>query len=238
MKKKSSKVERTDPNLTGQPMVTNQNQPKVIPPEMMTTAFQYSKIKVSENPNKELQLSSGALIQKRVDTVSGSVGINKYYVLLQSENGLYLTFKSESEGNKINSKYLKMNIKHISSKKEEITNLCPVYARVNYSSGFCCGESWKIIAEPHQSFIGEIKNISKNGCEIYDDRGELCKIKNFVILRNDKLVGTINKKMMSIDDETPPAETYELSFPSDANNDSKIILIFATMLIDLKNLIK
>ena len=206
---------------------------------MMKTTIQYSKTNVSENPNEELQLSSGALIQKRIDTVSGSVAINKYYVLFQSaNNGLKLTFKSESEGNKINSKYLKMNIKHISSKKEEITNLCPVYARVNYSSGFCCGESWKIIAEPHQSFIGEIKNISKNGCEIYDDRGELYKIENFVILRNDKLVGTINKKMMSIDDETPPAETYELSFPSDANNDSKIILIFATMLIDLKNLIK
>ena len=64
----------------------------------------------------------------------------------------------------------------------------------------------------------------------------MCKIKNFVILRNGQEVGTINKKMISIDNKTPPTESYELSFPSDANNDSKIILIFATMLIDLKNL--
>ena len=40
---------------------------------------------------------------------------------------------------------------------------------------------------------------------------------------------------MSIGNNTP-AETYELSFPSEATKDSKILLIFATMLIDLKNL--
>ena len=39
---------------------------------------------------------------------------------------------------------------------------------------------------------------------------------------------------MDIGNNTPIAETYVLSFPSGATNESKILLIFATMLIDHK----
>ena len=241
MKQKRATVEGTDPNLTGQAMMTNQMQQKGIiqgTPGMIKTVAKFKRNITGEDPSEELTLSSGALIRKEIDTVSSSEAINKYYVFLQSKNGLKLFFKSESSGNKINSKSLKMNIKHIRSEKEEITNLCPVYARVNYSSGFlcCCPECWKINIDQYQSLIGEIRNISVNGCEIYDDsKNKLYTIENLTILKNDKEVGTINKKNMPIGNNTP-AETYELSFPSSATNESKITLIFATMLIDLKNL--
>ena len=239
MKQKRATVEGTDPNLTGQPMMTNQMQPKgIIQGPSGMTVIKYKKQISNEVPSELLTLSSGALIKKEIEIVSGSEPINKYHVFLQSKNGLNLVFKSEPTGNKIKSKDLKMNIKRISSENEEITNLCPVYARVNYSSGFlcCCPERWKINIEPYQSLIGDIRNISENGCEIYDDRkNELYKIENLTILKNDKEVGTINKKNMPIGNNTP-AETYELSFPSSATNESKITLIFATMLIDLKNL--
>ena len=233
MKQNRATVEGTDPNLTGQPMMTNQMQPKgIIQGPSGMTVIKYKKQISNEVPSELLTLSSGALIKKEIEPVSvgsGSEAINKYHVFLQSKNGLNLVFKSEPTGNKINSKGLKMNIKHISSENEKITNLCPVYARVNYSSGFlcCCPERWKINIEPYQSLIGDIRNISENGCEIYDDRkNELYKIENLTILKNKKEVGTISKKN----------KTYELSFPSGATNESKITVIFATMLIDLKNL--
>ena len=249
MKQKRATVEGTDPNLTGQAMLTNQMQPKGIIQGTEGKTVEKFKKQISGEVDKvgevievplseQLTLSSGALIRKEISTVSGSEAINKYYVFLQSKNGLKLVFKSEPAGNKINSKGLKMNIKHIRSEKEEMTNLCPVYARVNYSSGFlcCCPERWKINIDQYQSLIGEIRNISVNGCEIYDDsKNKLYTIENLTILKNDKEVGTINKKNMPIGNNTP-AETYELSFPSSATNESKITLIFATMLIDLKNL--
>ena len=248
MKQKRATVEGTDPNLTGQAMLTNQMQPKgIIQGTEGKTVVKFKKQisgevdkvgEVIEVPlSEQLTLSSGALIRKEISTVSGSEAINKYYVFLQSKNGLKLVFKSEPAGNKINTKGLKMNIKHIRSEKEEMTNLCPVYARVNFCTGFCCFcPRWEINVEPHQSFIGVIKEISEIGCEIYDDRkNELYKIENLTILKNNQEVGTINKKKISIGNNTP-AETYELSFPSEATNDSKILLIFATMLIDLKNL--
>ena len=248
MKKERSTIEGTDPNLTGQPIITNQMQPKGImqgSPGIMKTVIQYKNYIYSENPNEELKSSSGAIIRKQIDTVSSSEALNKYYVFLQSKNGLKLVFKSESPGD-IYSKGSKMNIKHIRSKNEEITALCPVYARMDYSTTrFCCfclpvpiPPRWKIIEEPHQNFIGVIKQLSKYGCEIYDDRkNELYKIVNFVILKNGQEVATIYKKNMSIGNNTPISEnTYELSFPSGAAKESKIILIFATMLIDLKNL--
>ena len=207
MKKKSSKVEGTDPNLTGQAMLTNQMQPKgIIQGTEGKTVVKFKKQisgevgkigEVIEVPlSEQLTLSSGALIRKEIDTVSGSEAINKYYVFLQSKNGLKLVFKSEPAGNKINSKGLKMNIKHIRSEKEEMTNLCPVYARVNFYTCFCCFcPRWEINVEPHQSFIGVIKEISEIGCEIYDDRkNELYKIENLTILKNNQEVGTINKK--------------------------------------------
>ena len=238
MKQKRATVEGTDPNLTGQAMLTNQMQPKgIIQGTEGKTVVKFKgqisgevdKVgEVIEVPlSEQLTLSSGALIRKEISTVSGSEAINKYYVFLQSKNGLKLVFKSEPAGNKINSKGLKMNIKHIRSEKEEITNLCPVYARVNFCTCFCCFcPRWEINVEPHQSFIGFIKRLSENGCEIYDDRkNELYKIENLTILKNDQEVGTINKKKMSIGNNTP-AETYELSFPSEATNDSKILLIF------------
>ena len=247
MKKEKSTIEGTDPNLTGQPMITNQMQPKGImqgSPGMLKTVIQYKDYIYSEDPNEELKSSSGALIRKQIDTVSSSEALNKYYVFLQSKNGLKLVFKGESAAN-IYSKGLKMNIRHIRPKNEEITSLCPVYARMNYSNiRFCCfclplplPPCWKIIKEPHQSFIGVIKQLYKNGCEIYDDKkNELYKIEDFVILKNGQEVGTVYKKNMSIGNNTSLAETYQLSFPSGATNESKIILIFATMLIDLKNL--
>ena len=39
---------------------------------------------------------------------------------------------------------------------------------------------------------------------------------------------------MNFGNSTPIAETYVISFPSGATNESKIVLIFATMLIDQK----
>ena len=207
MKQKRATVEGTDPNLTGQAMLTNQMQPKgIIQGTEGKTVVKFKKQisgevdkvgEVIEVPlSEQLTLSSGALIRKEISTVSGSEAINKYYVFLQSKNGLKLVFKSEPAGNKINSKGLKMNIKHIRSEKEEMTNLCPVYARVNFYTCFCCFcPRWEINVEPHQSFIGVIKEISEIGCEIYDDRkNELYKIENLTILKNDQEVGTINKK--------------------------------------------
>ena len=235
MKKKSSKVEGTDPNLTGQPMMTNQMQPKEIMQEPQGTVIKYKNYIYSEDPNEELTLSSGALIRRQIDTVSSSEALNKFYVFLQSKNGLKLVFKGESAGD-INSKGLKMNIKHIRSKNEEITSLCPVYARVNYSTCFCCFcPRWRINIDPYQNFIGEIKDLSKNGCEMHDDRNELYKIENNAIRKKEQEVGTIDIRNISIGN-TPKAETYELSFPHGATNDAKVILIFATMLIDLKKL--
>ena len=107
---------------------------------------------------------------------------------------------------------------------------------MNYSSGcLCCPEHWKINTEPYQSFIGDIRGISENGCDILDDRkNKLYRIEDFNILKNENTVGSINKKKMDIGNNTPIAETYVLSFPSGATNESKILLIFATMLIDHK----
>ena len=237
MKAKRSTVEGTDPNLTGQPMMTNQMQPKGImqgSPGMMKTVITCHGYMLDEDPNEELTLSSGALIRKQIDTVSSSEALNKFYVFLQSKNGLKLVFKGESAGN-IYSDGLKMNIKHIRSKNEEITSLCPVYARVNYSTCFCCFcPRWRIYLDPYQNLIGEIKGLSKKGCEMHDDRNELYKIENFSIRKKGQEAGNISITNISIGN-TPKAETYELSFPHDTTKDSKVTLIFATMLFALQN---
>ena len=238
MKQKRATVEGTDPNLTGQAMLTNQMQPKGImqgPPGMLKTVVKYKDYIYSEDPNEDLTLSTGALIRKQIDTVSSSEALNKFNVFLQSKNGLKLVFKGESAGD-IYSKLLKMNIKHIRSKNEEITSLCQVYARMNYSTGFCCFcPRWRIYVDPYQNLIGEIKGLSKNGCEIHDDRNELYKIENFSIRKKGQEAGNISITNISIGN-TPKAETYELSFPHDTTKDSKVTLIFATMLFALQNL--
>ena len=68
-KEKPNKEEKeTDPNLTGQPMMKNQMQPKGImqgpPGMMMKNIVQVKSFKFCENPNEELTLSSGALMRK------------------------------------------------------------------------------------------------------------------------------------------------------------------------------
>jgi len=236
MKRETTTGNDTNTNLSG-PQTTIKQKGLIDPSGMMKTMVQYKNFQFCENPNEELTLSTGALIRKQVDTVSGSEALNKYFIFLQSKNGLRFVFKGESASNNISSRGLKMNIMHIRSKNEEITSICPVYARVNYSGGCLCCKHWKINTEPYQSLIGDIRGISENGCEIYDDRkNELYKIEEFNILKNEQTVGNINKKNMSIGNNTPIAETYQLSFPSGATNESKIILIFATMLIDHKTI--
>ena len=244
MKRDKSTIKGTDQNLTGVPMLNNQIQPKGImqvSQEKMGTMIQFQNFKFCEDPKQELKLSTGALIRKQIDTVSGSVAQNKYFILLQSPNGLKITFKNIESS----PKNLVMRILHLKSTKEIITDICEVYARAEEKRGcsfckclFSCKHKLEVKLEPYQTRIGGV--IIGNDYQIYDDRGNelyIIEYRNgeFGILKNDEEAGFIKKKIMSIGNNFPAAETYEISFPSDATIESKLIIIFATMLIDHEN---
>ena len=109
-------------------MLNNQIQPKGImqvSQEKMGTMIQFQNFKFCEDPKQELKLSTGALIRKQIDIASGSVARNKYFILLQSQNGLKITFKNIESS----SKGLIMRILHIKSQNEIITDICEIYAR-------------------------------------------------------------------------------------------------------------
>ena len=219
-----------DSTLTGQSMTMNQMQPMDMingPQEMMQSTIQYQNCIFCKDPMEELKLSPGALIRKEINPLSGSEVDNKYSVFIQSKNALKMAFKCDGSY-----KGLKIKFFHITS--EKYSKLSEIFARAEKSRGCrCfCRSRLNIRLGKYQSLIGGIGN--GGDYEIYDDRNNvLYKIIDFVILKNDVEVGNINKKNMSTESNSSIAETYELFFPSDATPESKLILIFAVMLIDI-----
>ena len=219
--------------LTGQSMTINQMQPMDMmngPPVMMQS-IQYQNYIFCKDPMEELKLSAGAVIRKEIKPLSGSEAENNYSVFIQSKNALKMAFKCVGSN-----KGLKIRIFHITSEKYQKIN--EVFARAEKSRRCLCfsGPCLNIRLGKYQSPIGGIRECIGSDYEIYDDRDNvLYKIINFDILKNDVEVGNINKKNMSIEMNSLIAETYELFFPSDATPESKLILIFAVMLIDINN---
>ena len=128
MQNDKSTIRYINQTTSGEQLFNNQIQPKGImkvDPGMMGSLVQFQHFKFCEDPKKELKLSTGALIRKQIDTVSGSVAQNKYFILLQSQNGLKITFKNIESS----SKGLIMRILHIKSQNEVITDICETYAR-------------------------------------------------------------------------------------------------------------
>ena len=240
MKKGKKAVVEADTTIVGQQMI-NQTQATDMMKNvtqssvMLQTMAQYQNFKFCKNHIEDLKSCTGALIRQQQigEIISSSEVQNKYIILLQSEKeGLQVAFKC----NVLNDS-LKMKIFQISSQKEIIADICPLFATAEYSKRClcCCKTRLKIDLTKNQNRIGGAIELSDKEYEIYDEiENIMYKIVGNEIYRNDKVAGYIREKIMSIGSNTSKVLTYNISFPEKASPETKFIIICAVMLMDSK----
>ena len=153
-----------------------------------------------------------------------------------------------------------MEIRHIASAAEIDTDISKIFIRAEKPCACgclcCCRPYMDIKLQENKQKIGKVREpftCCDNDAEVYDENnnlkyrivGDCCQIGfccgstaeklveiEFKIERNGEQVGMMKKMSSSLGEFFSKADSYKISFPTDATPEEKMLLICAGLLID------